>query len=1012
MPFTVAIRHRALHRAGVGILLSLLAVSFAGGKPSHSNGQTVPASPPAETQQEISMLEQNQRVERDIASGQKHSYEILLSKREYVRMEVKWREINLGISLQLPDGKVLPLQDPLGLHRELNIEQVAESEGIYRINVYTGKRTASGRYVIQIAERHPATEDELSLQRARDLYQEYVRLMREGRQKEGRPLLTQALEIQERAAGPDSLPVASTLAFLSANYQTAGEYAPALSTLLRALRIEENELGPDNTDLALDTETLGNIYREMGDDFKAEQEYQKSLAIFEKAGQTENLTNNFMIIQLGDIYRERGDYQHAESLYQRSHRLEEKLLGTDSFHLSFSLARLGRVAYDTGKYSEAEKSFQRALALSEKILGRDRTELAPRLNDLGMLYCTTGDYEKAHASYERALAVNEQQDAMSDPTLRETLFGLARLYAAQGLTEDAVKFQARAFEFEERYLDMSLAVGSDREKLAFLSTLSAHAFRSISLHTNLSPNDPAARNLAVTTVLQRKGRAQDAMSTNLSALRERSDPEDQQLFDHFEALTAKLAGLVLSGPSNVSAAERQNQIKKLEEERDDLEGEISRRTAGFYQRSRPVTLAEIQAAVPENSALIEFAAYRPFDPKAPDNRGAYGDFRYVVYVIRNRGDVQWTDLGEAKEIDSAVDAFREALRDPLRKDAQQLARAADAKVLQPVRNLLTSDVTQLLISPDGELNLIPFQALVDEDGHYLLQRYSIGNLTTGRDLLRMQVPRTSKSAAVVVANPLFGEPETITLARENSTAARHSQSAAGRRSITTGADLSRIYFAPLAGTAREASAIQSLFPEAKVLTGAQATKSALSGVRAPTLLHIATHGFFLSDTQQEPPSPGSKGTRAIDAPTKVENPLLRSGLAMAGANLSKGSNDNGILTALEASNLNLWGTKLVTLSACDTGVGEVRNGEGVYGLRRAFFLAGTESLVMSLWPISDYVTRELMTEYYTGLKKGLGRGEALRQAQLAMMKQKGRQHPFYWASFIQSGEWANLDGKR
>ena len=110
--------------------------------------------------------------------------------------------------------------------------------------------------------------------------------------------------------------------------------------------------------------------------------------------------------------------------------------------------------------------------------------------------------------------------------------------------------------------------------------------------------------------------------------------------------------------------------------------------------------------------------------------------------------------------------------------------------------------------------------------------------------------------------------------------------------------------------------------------------------------------------------------------------------------------------------MNLWGTKLVTLSACDTGVGEVRNGEGVYGLRRAFMLAGTETLVMSLWPVSDNVTRELMTAYYTGLKEGLGRGEALRRVKLNMLRRKDRQHPFYWASFIQSGEWANLDGER
>jgi CHAT domain-containing protein len=110
--------------------------------------------------------------------------------------------------------------------------------------------------------------------------------------------------------------------------------------------------------------------------------------------------------------------------------------------------------------------------------------------------------------------------------------------------------------------------------------------------------------------------------------------------------------------------------------------------------------------------------------------------------------------------------------------------------------------------------------------------------------------------------------------------------------------------------------------------------------------------------------------------------------------------------------LNLWGTRLVTLSACDTGVGEVRNGEGVYGLRRAFFLAGTETLVMSLWPVSDYISREVMQAYYTGLRGGLGRGDALREAKLSLLKRKNRGHPFYWASFIQSGEWGNLDGKR
>ena len=183
-------------------------------------------------------------------------------------------------------------------------------------------------------------------------------------------------------------------------------------------------------------------------------------------------------------------------------------------------------------------------------------------------------------------------------------------------------------------------------------------------------------------------------------------------------------------------------------------------------------------------------------------------------------------------------------------------------------------------------------------------------------------------------------------------------------------------------------------------------------MNGPGILHIATHGFFLEEAQSpneiRERAKGKDETRLGKWAVRVENPLLRSGLALTGANQGNG----GILTALEAAGLDLWGTKLVVLSACDTGVGQVKNGDGVYGLRRALVLAGSESQMMSLWPVSDRSTGDLIVSYYKGLMQGQGRGEALRQAQLQMLRNKGHRHPFYWASFIQSGEWGNLEGKR
>jgi len=146
---------------------------------------------------------------------------------------------------------------------------------------------------------------------------------------------------------------------------------------------------------------------------------------------------------------------------------------------------------------------------------------------------------------------------------------------------------------------------------------------------------------------------------------------------------------------------------------------------------------------------------------------------------------------------------------------------------------------------------------------------------------------------------------------------------------------------------------------------------------------------------------------------QATDPLLRAGIALAGANHGKSGDDEGVLTVLEAAGLDLGGTKLVVLSACDTGRGDMKNGEGVQGLRRALILAGSETQVMSLWPVSDESTKELMIPYYKALEQGVGRSEGLRRAQLRMLRErKDLRHPFYWAALIQSGEWANLDGKR
>ena len=238
-------------------------------------------------------------------------------------------------------------------------------------------------------------------------------------------------------------------------------------------------------------------------------------------------------------------------------------------------------------------------------------------------------------------------------------------------------------------------------------------------------------------------------------------------------------------------------------------------------------------------------------------------------------------------------------------------------------------------------------------------------------------------------------------------------------------------FKPLAGTADEAKSISAVLPDSKVISGKDATESVIKDQKGPRILHIATHGFFLPDAPEAPqPSPQTKQRSVIVTFKKSsidtvrhENALLRSGIVLAGANDSgldttnssanpatnnsqNGSMDDGILTALEVSGMDLWGTKLVVLSACETGLGDLKQGEGVYGLRRAILIAGAETEVISLWPVSDQATAFLMIDFYKRLLSGNGRMESLREAQLKIMKTLN--HPYYWAAFIPVGDWRSL----
>jgi CHAT domain-containing protein/Tfp pilus assembly protein PilF len=832
---------------------------------------------------------------------------------------------------------------------------------------------------------------------------------------------SRAAALREAALGPDSPLTADAKANLGSMFMQMGELEKAEPLMKYALSVAERVNGLEDPKVARLTSNLGNLYLKKGDYLQAEQSFRRAMTIYEKALGPADYRVGQALERLAAVYSAKGDYTAAAPLRRRAVDIEESALGRDNPTVGLAVGNLATDVAGKGDLVEAEALYNRALAIAEKE-GPEHPHVAIALNNLGSLYIERREYSKAEAILSRAMRIKEKSLGSEHPSLILSLENLAKVCVAEGRLAEAVTYQARANSIEEHNLALNLVGSSERQKLAYLDLFSQSGQVTIAFHTIYAPDDPGALALALTTHLQRKGRVLDELSQSMAALRQHLTPQDEGLLEDLNQTTARLAAVVFNGPQKSSPVEHETEIRTLEQKRDQLESEISQHSAGFYQASRKVTIGAILAAIPSGAALVEFALYAPPLMTAHPGPNSSGPPRFVAYVLRGDGEVRWKDLGEAKPLNEAVELFRGALRDPKRRDAAEVGRALDETLMRPLRPLL-GDASQLLISPDGDLSLIPFEALVDESSHYLVERYSISYLGSGRDLLRLQGPRRTGAGPIIVADPLFGEPKIATSgeARAGGQTAVARNGPAGvaapavdrkRRSVTTSGDMSGLYFAPLSATAQEAKAIQALFPDATVWTGAQATKTVLKEVRAPRILHIATHGFFLQDAVALSP-PGSSTTRGYGADAAIDNPLLRSGLGLAGANLRNGAvADSGILTALEASGLDLWGTKLVVLSACDTGIGEVHTGEGVYGLRRAFAQAGAETLVMSLWPVSDYVTRELMIGYYKRLKEGAGRAEALRQVQLEMLKRKDRRHPFYWASFISSGEWANLDGNR
>ncbi|WP_434299061.1 tetratricopeptide repeat protein [Corallococcus exiguus] len=811
------------------------------------------------------------------------------------------------------------------------------------------------------------------------------------------PLYVRALALRESALGKEDPLVADSLDTLATLYQDQGQYGRAEPLGLRALSIREEALGKKHPLVADSLNNLANLYQDQGLYDRAEPLYARALAIREAATDGSPSDLAAALNNLATLYQAQGKYSQAEPLYARALAIWEKAFGTHHPHVAASLNNLATLYRKQGKYSQAEPLYARALAIWEEVLGKRHPDVAGSLNNLATLYRDQGKYSQAEPLYERALAIREAVLGRNHPDLAASLNNLALLRLAQHRLDDAVPLFTRAFGVSEQRLRREALEFSEARLASFLQHLRADEEQLYAL-VRAHPDSAHVRRLALSAALLLKGRSVEETADISRAVYRSLGAEERGTFEQLRKLRTQLASLSLHGPGALTPSSYQRQLTALTEQGDALEATLASRSAPLRALSAlpaPDDIVDrVAGALPGDGALVEFITYE--DRPLVLGTGT-AQLRCLALVLLPDGNIRALDLGPAAPIEAAASSLRDALA---RRDAafEESAHALYRLAFQPLLPLL-GKARRLFLSPDGQLALVPFAALHD-GRRYLVDSYDFTYVTSGKDLLPRPQQRRPASSVVVLADPAFNTGLQASPLPAGGASVVAERSPSLRREDLVARDWAPV---PLPGSREEAEAIQRLFPQAQLFLGPKATKERLLHLSTPGILHLATHGFFLEDAAapENARAVATFGALGEDPQAaRPPDPLLRSGLLLAGET-EKSASDSALVTALELAGLDLWGTQLVVLSACDTGRGAVRRGQGVYGLRRAFLVAGAETVVMSLWKVDDATTRTLMETYYRHLLGGEGLATALREAMREL--RRAQPHPHYWAPFIAMG---------
>lgn len=775
-----------------------------------------------------------------------------------------------------------------------------------------------------------------------------------GRFENAENFTKQALEKREETLGRKSKAGASSLNNYAVLYQNTGRYTEAEKTFEEALSVVEATVGKKSEEYATTLNNQAILFSKIGRYDQGIEKLKSAIAIMESLDK-KNIRNQIGLqSNLALLYQQTAKLTEAEAIYLKL----EKVLGSGSPYYAGVLNNLGLLYIQMNKLDKVEEYFNKAANVYKTKLGAQSPNYAKVLNDLGNFYRMQGRFADAEAKLNESLTIRKTALDENHPDYVKTQEDLGILYWKKGDVEKANPlFQAslaRSLDFINRYFPPM----SEAEKTKYWDVLQPRFQKYFNYCLDAAKTNPAV--LKEMYNYQIATKALLLSSTNKIKQSILNSGNDDLIRDYKAWLDKKET---LARYYSLSKEELQNQkidLAATEREANQMERSLSERSKEFSQAytAETIGMEKIAALLGDTEVAVEIIRIQQFDKDFTQ------ESKYAVLVLsKNATAPKLAVLDNGNQLETRYAKFYKNAIQTQGEDGysydQYWAR------IEP----LMAGKKTIYLSADGVYNQINVNTLKKKEGTFVLNQFDVITIGNSKDLiaLKQRKPLTAKKDAFLLGFPDY----------------------AGAAPA-------------LPGTKVEVEAINKILMAGGYKTTLKeeksASESAIKALKGPQLMHIATHGYFLPDTEMQADGNENAGAK--------NNPLLRSGLILAGAAKQNSQvdlvgNDNGVLTAYEAMNLSLDGTDLIVLSACETGLGEVRAGEGVYGLQRAFLVAGANAMIMSLWKVDDAATQQLMTNFYANWAKTGNKQKAFKQAQLQLMAKFSQ--PYYWGAFVMMG---------